>query len=97
MHDELFGHHDWAQSDKDPSALFRTFAESVKVNLPQYDACMASARYAGRIQASLEEGQARNIQGTPAFFVDGHHYEGRATSDAFKALVDSMSAARRKR
>jgi protein-disulfide isomerase len=97
MHDQLFGHHAWAQTDKDPSGLFRSFAESSAVNLPQYDACMASKRYAGRIQASLEEGQARAIQGTPSFFVDGRHYEGHPTSDAFQALVDSLSAARRKR
>ena len=96
MHDQLFGHHEWAQVDKDPSGVFRGFAGAIGLDLARYDACMSSRRYAGRIQASYQEGEARGVRGTPSFFVDGHHYEGRATSDAFKALVDSLSAARHK-
>lgn len=96
MHDQLFGHHEWAQVDKDPSAVFRGFATAIGLDLTRYDACMSSRRYAGRIQASYQEGEARGIRGTPAFFVDGRPYEGRATSDAFKALVDSLNAARHK-
>jgi protein-disulfide isomerase len=96
MHDQLFGHRDWVEQEKDPTDVFHGFAQAIGLDLARYDECVKSRRYAGRIQASLEEGQALHIQGTPTFFVNGRHFEGRATSDAFKAIVDSLSAARRK-
>ena len=52
---------------------------------------MDGQRYAGRIQASLQEGEALGISGTPTFFVNGKRFDGHPTSDAFKALVDSLT------
>jgi len=95
MHDQLFGHHEWAERDKDPTSVFRGFAGAIGLDLNRYDACMSSKRYAGRIQASFEEAESLGLQGTPSFFVNGRHYQGRATSDAFKAVVDSLSALRK--
>jgi protein-disulfide isomerase len=95
MHDELFQHHEWAQTGKNPRSLFRDFARSIGLDLEKYDACMDGQRYAGRIQASLEEGGRAGVQGTPSFFVNGKRFEGRATSDAFKALVDSLTRPRK--
>ena len=97
MHDALFTRHQWAQTGKDPSDLFRRFAKDIGVDVDKYDACMRSQRYAGRIDASYQEGEARGVQGTPTFFVDGRRFQGNPTSDAFKALVASLTAGRRKR
>jgi len=96
MHDALFTRHQWAQTGKDPSDVFRGFARDLGVDLDKYDACMKSQRYAGRVQASVEEGEARGVQGTPTFFVDGRKFQGNPTSDAFKTLVDSLLARHRK-
>jgi protein-disulfide isomerase len=90
MHDQLFDHHQWAQTGNNPRSLFRDFARSVGVDLDKYDACMDSQRYAGRIEASVQEGEALGVRGTPSFFVNGRPF-GRATSDDFKALVDSLT------
>jgi protein-disulfide isomerase len=97
MHDLLFNQHDWAQTDKDPSGVFKGFARSIGLDMDKYQGCMDSQRYAGRIQASYEEGQAAGVQGTPSLFVDGRHYEGHASSDDLKKLVDSLIAVRHKR
>jgi protein-disulfide isomerase len=91
MHDQLFVNHQWAQTGKNPSGLFRDFAKAIGLDLAKYDACMDSQRYAGRIQASVAEGAALAVKGTPSFFVNGRPFEGRATSDDFKALVDGLS------
>ena len=96
MHDALFGKHEWATVDKDPTDVFRGFAKDAGVDLTKYDACLASQRYAGRIQASYEEGEARGVQGTPTFFIDGRKYQGSPNSDAFQKVVDSLLAVRRK-
>ena len=95
MHDQLFQRHEWAQTGKNPRSLFREFAKDIGLDLEKYDACMDGQRYAGRIQASLEEGTRAGVQGTPTFFVNGKRFDGRPTSDAFKALVDSLTRPRK--
>jgi protein-disulfide isomerase len=91
MHDQLFANHQWAQTGKNPRSLFRDFARAIGLDLDTYDACMDGQRYAARIQAGVQEGEALGVRGTPSFFVNGRPFEGRATSDAFKALVDSLT------
>jgi protein-disulfide isomerase len=95
MHDQVFTNHQWAQTGKNPSALFRDFARTIGLDLDKYDACVDGQRYAGRIQASVQEGEALGVRGTPSFFVNGRPFQGRATSDDFKALVDSLTTKRK--
>lgn len=94
MADSVFFHHDWAQTGRDVSGLFRGFAQGVGADLSKYDACIQSQRYAGRIAASYLEGSQVGVNGTPTFFVNGRQYTGHATSDGFKAYVDSLLAGR---
>ena len=95
MHDQLFSNHGWAQTGRDPSSLFRRLAETVGVDLARYDECMASARYAGRIEASRQEAERLGAGGTPTFFVNGRMVQGGGVpnSDQIKALVDQAAAA----
>jgi protein-disulfide isomerase len=95
MHDRLFFHHQWAQTGKNPRGLFRDFAKAIGLDPARYDACMDAQRYAGRIQASLEEGTALGVNATPTFFVNGRRHAGRSTSDVFKAVVDSITQSRK--
>jgi len=94
MADSLFNHHDWAMTGKDVSGLFRGFAQGAGADLVKYDACIQTQKYAGRIAASYQEGEQAGVNGTPTFFVNGRAYPGRATSDGFKAYVDSLIAHR---
>ena len=57
MHDQLFTHHQWAQTGKDPSDLFRSLAQAAGVELKAYDACMEAGRYA------QPEAQPANLPG----------------------------------
>jgi protein-disulfide isomerase len=93
MHDQLFYHHQWAQTGKDPSRLFRDFAQAAGLDLAKYDACMQSGRFASRIEFSRQEGLNALVDGTPTFYVNGKKFSGpRATSDVFKAIADSVIA-----
>jgi len=93
MHDQLFYHHQWAQTGKDPSSLFRQFAADIGLDLPRYDECMKSGRYASRIEYSRQEGLNLLVDGTPTFYVNGKKFNGpSATSDVFKAIADSIIA-----
>ena len=54
---------------------------------------MMSAKYAGRIQASYDEGVRVGVNGTPTFLIGDRLYGGLSNSDALKALVDSLTPA----
>lgn len=92
MHDQLFYHHQWAQTGKDPSRLFRDLAKAAGVDLAAYDACMEAGRYAARIEFSRQEGDQLLVDGTPTFFANRKKLTFRRvpTSDDFKAVVDSI-------
>lgn len=91
MHDALFADHSWAQTGRNPRGLFDSMAERVGLDMGAYGACMAENRYAMRIEASRQEGEARGVGATPTFFVNGRQFRGNPTSDAFKALADSLA------
>ena len=73
---------------------FRDYAQAAGVNVDQWQACMESAKYAGRIQASWEEGNRLGVNSTPSFLIGGRIYAGVQGSDALRHFVDSVIAAR---
>ncbi len=94
MHDRIFeGQPEWAET-RDATGLFRQYATDVGLDAAKYDACMTSAKYAGRIQASHDEGLRLGVSSTPTMFVGGRLYQGRFDSDAIVRLADSIAAAR---
>ena len=84
------GQQDWAES-RDAAPTFRRYAEASGLDLGRYDACMQAAKYAGRIQASYDEGVRVGVSGTPTLLVAGRLYQGRLDSDAIARLVDSLT------
>lgn len=87
------GQFNWSSST-DPGSIFRGYGRSLGLDLGSYDACMKSARYAGRIQASLQEGTALGVQSTPTFLINGRLYPGALPSDVIVHVVDSLLQAR---
>jgi protein-disulfide isomerase len=86
------GQSTWAR-ETEPSGTFRGYAERIGLDLNAYDECMMSAKYAGRIQASYDEGVRLGVNATPTFLIGDRLYGGLSNSDALKALVDSLTPA----
>ncbi|HEU5050742.1 MAG TPA: thioredoxin domain-containing protein [Gemmatimonadales bacterium] len=84
------GQPDWASGGAD--RVIRGYAEAAALDMDQYDTCMESARYAGRIQASYEQGAALGVGGTPMFLIGGRLYNAMGY-DEMRRLVDSIAAA----
>jgi protein-disulfide isomerase len=82
----------WSREDE-PSGTFRGYAKQIGLDVAAYDACMISAKYAGRIQASYNEGIAVGVASTPTFLIGGRLYEGVQNSDKLKRLADSLAGA----
>jgi protein-disulfide isomerase len=93
MHDALFGGQArWTRRKNAPS-IMRGYARDLALNLDEYDQCMQSAMYAGRIQASYDEGSKLGVGSTPTFLIDGRLYSGVLASDSIRKLVDRLTAA----
>lgn len=84
------GQQEWAEA-RDAAPIFRRYAQAAGLDLARYDSCMRSAKYAGRIQASYDEGVRVGVSGTPTLLVGGRLYQGRLDSDAIARLVDSLT------
>ncbi|HEX5386888.1 MAG TPA: thioredoxin domain-containing protein [Gemmatimonadales bacterium] len=91
QHERIYaGQAQWAASS-DAGRYFRDYARENGLDLNRYDACMRSGTYAGRIQASYDEGVRVGVTGTPTLLVGGRLYQGRLDSDAIERLVDSLA------
>lgn len=91
QHDRIYeGQGEWAAAG-DAADNFRAYAEANGLDLGRYDACMKAGKYAGRIQASYEEGVRVGVGSTPTLLVGGRLYQGRIDSDAIGRLVDSLA------
>jgi protein-disulfide isomerase len=96
QHQRIYeGQPEWAEAG-DAAAIFRHYAQASGLDLGQYDACMKSGKYAGRIQASYNEGVQLGVASTPTLLVSGRLYKGRFDSDAITKLVDSLAPRRSK-
>jgi protein-disulfide isomerase len=83
---------DWARQPNAAGEV-RNIIKALGVDMGKYDACMQSAKYAGRIQASYDEAVKAGVGSTPTFMVGGRLYSGALPYDALKKIVDSLAGA----
>jgi protein-disulfide isomerase len=94
QHSRIYeGQAEWA-SARDAGPVLRGYAQADGLDLGRYDACMKAGKYAGRIQASLNEGIQLGVNSTPTLLVGNRLYRGRFDSDAITKLVDSLAPRR---
>jgi protein-disulfide isomerase len=88
------GQSEWA-AVRNAAPVFRNYAKVAGLDLDRYDACMKAGKYAGRIQASYNEGVQLGVSSTPTLLVGDRLYRGRFDSDAIIKLVDSLAPRRK--
>jgi protein-disulfide isomerase len=94
QHNRIYeGQAEWAAT-RDAGPVFRRYAQAGGLDLGRSDASMKAGKYAGRIQASLDEGVQVGVNSTPTLLVGGKLYRGRFDSDAITKLVDSLAPRR---
>jgi len=92
MKDGLFARqNDWAFT-KNPMGVFTEIVRSTGADVGAWNSCMESKKFAGRIQASLDEGNAVGVRSTPSFLINGQIYNSISSEQMIK-LVDSLVAA----
>jgi protein-disulfide isomerase len=96
QHERIYaGQSEWSES-RYAGPIFRNYAKAAGLNLDRYDACMKAGKYAGRIQASYNEGVQVGVNSTPTLLIGNRLYKGRFDSDAIIKMVDSLAPRRSK-
>lgn len=87
MHEALYQHQgEWAPL-KNAAGALSGYAKAAGLDVTQFDQCMQAAKYAGRIQASYDEGLKLGVNGTPNFIIAGRLYPTTLPSDSIRAIV----------
>jgi protein-disulfide isomerase len=91
QHQRIYeGQSEWSEA-RDAGPIFRNYAKASGLDLGRYDACMKAGKYAGRIQASYNEGVEVGVNSTPTLLIGNRLYKGRFDSDAIIKMVDSLA------
>jgi protein-disulfide isomerase len=68
-------------------------AQSLGLNVAEFDKCLDSGAEAPKVQKGFEEAQALGLTGTPSFFINGHFYSGAMKYEALREVVEQELAA----
>ncbi len=69
-------------------ASIKNFAKTAGLDVAAIEACLESGKYAGKLSSDTALGSAANINGTPAFFINGKLISGAQSFSEFKKVID---------
>lgn len=86
MHDKLFQY----QSSSLGTNLdeLNILAESVNLNLLNFQQCLASKKYLEKIKTNVADSLKLEANGTPTFFINGQKYEGALSEETFEQIIN---------
>ncbi|MEW5987908.1 MAG: thioredoxin domain-containing protein [Chloroflexota bacterium] len=88
MHDLLFGRQsEWAGQGANANEVYKGFATELSLDPEAFASCLVSGRYDAVIQASVDEGRALGVSGTPTFFINGFPVSGARPMEVFDYAV----------
>jgi protein-disulfide isomerase len=88
MNDMLFGRQSEWSGQQDTASIFKKYAGELGLDQAQFDACLGSSKYAAKLQADQQDGQAANVSGTPTFLINGAPMVGAQPYSAFQQQID---------
>ena len=93
MHDALFANQDkWnGEATSRPRGPISDLAKQIGLDMDKYGACMDSDAHRAEIQASLMEGERRQINQTPTFIFNGIVVPGALPYDVYKQYVEQAT------
>ena len=93
MHDQIFGSQDeWnTQATDDPKPFFMKYAAAIGLDQQKFESCYNARTHQKRIEANFAEGERRQVNSTPTFFVGDQRYNTALSYDELKKIVDSVA------
>ncbi len=92
MHDMLFGRQDEWAGRSDAGEVFKTYAGEIGLDAAEFAACLDGRQYEARVSADLETGLMAGVDGTPAFFLNGHFISGAQPFAVFQEAIENLLA-----
>ncbi len=86
MHDMIFNTQSTWENDPAPEILFEKLAESLGLDLDQFESDFSSEGVRDKVQR--DEDSASSLSGTPTFFLNGKQITNPGSYDGFKALIE---------
>lgn len=77
-----------SQDDLKEESL-KKYAKDLQLDTKKFDECLASNKYAARVDADIDAGVNVGVSGTPAFFINGIMLSGAQPYESFKQLIES--------
>ena len=71
-------------------ALFKLLANQLGMNAVSFSACLASNKYADKVQGDYNNALAAGVRSTPTIFINGQKIEGAVPFTNFKAIIDNF-------
>lgn len=88
MHDLLFANQNVWKKAGNPFDHFTQYAQDLNMDLESFKECLREGRYAGEVQADMQEALSYNITGTPTFIINGKRLSGAVPFEMFKEVLD---------
>lgn len=82
-HDRLFANQQALQVES-----LKKYAADMGLDLPKFNSCLDTAKYAERVQAQMGVGAGLGINSTPALFINGRLLSGAQPYETFTAVID---------
>ncbi len=86
MHDLIFiNQQRWSRTDAEP--IFRHFAESLELDMEQFDRDLEDPTLEERIDADYRDGQRLGVRAVPTIFINGEAIRSPNSLDAYRDLI----------
>lgn len=72
---------------------FGDFADTLKLNMDQFNACLESGKFKAQIKEDLQEAIRLGAPGTPAFCTNGVFMNGARPQREFEEIIEAELAA----
>lgn len=94
MYNMLYTNQSAWTDQSDPITTFRGFAQSIGLNMDQYDTDLKSGTVNDAINADIAEGQKLGVSSTPTFFIDGKKIDNPKDVEGFNKLIEDAIKAK---
>lgn len=89
MHNALFDNQGTWVKERDPEAIFVSYAKQIGLDTDRFTTDMHSTSVDDKIKRDQDSGTALGVQGTPTFFVNGQEIENPKDYNDFKMLIET--------
>lgn len=89
-HDKLFAEQDtWSpQTQADVANSLVDYAGEIGLNTEQFRSCVESEKFKAQVEEDLDAGTQAQVDGTPAFFVNGYRLTGAQPFSEFQRVIE---------